>query len=510
MEETDVCYPTHISFALQPAIPDGCPAKALPPSQRQHIALQALAETQSITDLADEADVSRKFVYQQITSADRALEDAFAPEAADDKVRFYLPVTKQWLSQLYLGLVLICHSSVRGVVELMRDVFNYQVSVGTVHNTVHAAVAPARALNHAQDLSRAGVGLHDEIFQSNQPVFVGSDAPSTYFYLLSREEHRDADTWGVRLLELQERGFKPLYVVADAGNALRAGLAEVFPDVCCRSDVFHALMEVQEVVTNLENRAYEIMTIYADLVRKIARRKEQGQYPNRLWIQQRIDATQKQAQTIALADDVALLARWLHYDVLGLAGPAHADRRALYDFIIAELKARAPQAQHLLGPLVTYLKGQRDDLLAFAAQLDADFAALAATFAIAPEQVRALFAVQTLAPDSPQRWRRDAPLRCLLGDRYFPLSRALDAVRRRTVRASSLVENLNSRLRNYFFLRRHLGNDYLALLQLFLNHRRYLRSECPERVGKSPAELLTGQRHPHWLELLGFTRFSRN
>jgi hypothetical protein len=510
MEETDVCYPTPISLALQQAIPNGCPAKALPPSQRQHLALRALAGTQSITDLADEADVSRKFVYQQITIADRALDDAFTPQAADDEVLFCLPVTKQWLSQLYLGLVLICHSSVRGVVELMRDVFNYQVSVGTVHNTVHGAIAPADALNHAQDLNRAGVGLHDELFQSNQPVFVGIDAPSTYCYLLSREEHRDADTWGVRLLELQERGFNPMYVVADAGNALRAGLAEVFPDVCCRSDVFHALMEVQEVVTNLENRAYEVMTIYADLVRKIARRKQQGQYPNRLWIQQRIDATKKQAQTIALADDVALLARWLHYDVLGLAGPTHADRLALYDFIVAELKARAPQAQHLLGPLVTYLKRQRDDLLAFGAQLDADFAALAATFAIAPEQVRTLFAVQTLAIDSPQRWRRDARLRCLLGDRYFPLSQALDAVRRRTVRASSLVENYNSRLRSYFFLRRHLGNDYLALLQFFLNHRRFLRSECPERVGKSPAELLTGQRHPHWLELLGFTRFARN
>ena len=29
-----------------------------------------------------------------------------------------------------------------------------------------------------------------------------------------------------------------------------------------------------------------------------------------------------------------------------------------------------------------------------------------------------------------------------------------------TVRASSLVENLNSRLRSDFFLRRHLGPDY--------------------------------------------------
>jgi hypothetical protein len=510
MEETDVSYSIPAFLALQQAIPNGCPAKALPPSQRQHMALQALAGTQSITDLADEADVSRKFVYQQTVIADRALGDAFAPQAADDEVLFWLPVTKRWLSQLYLGLVFICHSPVRGVVELLQDVFDYQVSVGTVHNTVHAMVAPARDINHAQDLSRVGAGLQDEIYQSNQPVFVGIDARSTYCYLLSLEEHCDAHTWGVRLLELQDHGFNPIYVVADAGAALRAAQAEVFPDVCCRSDVFHAVMEVQEVVTKLENRAYETITICADLVRKIARDKQRGRYPNRSWIQQRSDATKKQAQTIALADDVAVLARWLHYDVLGLAGPTYADRLALYDFIVAELELRAPQAQYLLGPLATYLKGQRDDLLAFAAQLDADFAALAATFAIAPEHVRALFAVQTLDSDRPQRWRRDAPLRSLLGDRYFPLSQALDEVRRRTVRASSLVENYNSRLRSYFFLRRHLGNDYLTLLQFFLNHRRYVRSDQPERVGKSPAELLTGQSHPHWLELLGYKRFARS
>ena len=32
-----------------------------------------------------------------------------------------------------------------------------------------------------------------------------------------------------------------------------------------------------------------------------------------------------------------------------------------------------------------------------------------------------------------------------------------------------------------------------------LNHRLFVRSEHRERVGKSPKELLTGQRHAHWL-----------
>jgi hypothetical protein len=60
-----------------------------------------------------------------------------------------------------------------------------------------------------------------------------------------------------------------------------------------------------------------------------------------------------------------------------------------------------------------------------------------------------------------------------------------------TPRSSSLVESLNSRLRNYFTLRPHLGGSYLELLQFFLNHRRFMRSRVAERIGKSPRELLT-------------------
>jgi hypothetical protein len=73
-----------------------------------------------------------------------------------------------------------------------------------------------------------------------------------------------------------------------------------------------------------------------------------------------------------------------------------------------------------------------------------------------------------------------------------------------TPRCGSMVENLNSRLRNYFTLRRQLGGRYLELLKFFLNHRTFLRSRVPERVGKSPRQLLTGEAHPHWLTMLGF------
>ena len=142
--------------------------------------------------------------------------------------------------------------------------------------------------------------------------------------------------------------------------------------------------------------------------------------------------------------------------------------------------------------------------------LDQDLAELAVQFQLPVAALREVFNIEALELDSPARWPREAVLREQLGDRFFGVSVAVAELVDRTTRASSVIENLNSRLRGYFFLRRHLGPDYLALLQFFLNHRRFLRSERPERVGKSPAELLTGKSHPHWLEMLGHARFSRN
>ena len=108
---------------------------------------------------------------------------------------------------------------------------------------------------------------------------------------------------------------------------------------------------------------------------------------------------------------------------------------------------------------------------------------------------------------------RDGSVRCVAEGDPAELDAFVKAVQQamaQTPRASSIIENINSRLRNYFFLRRHIGHGYLDLLRFFLNHRRFLRSDRPERVGQSPAQLLRGQPTGHWLELLGYQRFCRN
>jgi len=485
-------------------------ARLLSTTTRQQLALDALAG-QTITTLANQNHVSRKFVYQQLHHAHHAIDQAFHPPATDPpQLLFWLPVTKPWLRQLVLGLTLVCHSSLRGVTELLADLFDYPLSLGSVHNILHQAVGTARRLNAQQDLAAVRIGAHDEIFQAGQPILVGADVASTYCYLLSAEEHRDADTWGVRLLELTERGFHPDATIADFAGGLRAGQAEALPDVPCRGDVFHALQTAIPLVRYLDNRAYEAIATRSRLQDRQARSEHRRGRKDLSLAGQLRYAREAETQALTLADEVAALIGWLRQDILAVPGPDYASRCALYDWIVAELRLREPLCPHKIRPVRCLLENQREGLLAFAQQLDQDLLGLAEEFAVPATLVEEVRQVLNLAPSRPERWQREKALWQRWGCRYGVVREAVAELLGKVVRASSVIENLNSRLRSYFFLRRHLGGDYLALLQFFLNHRRFVRSDHAERVGKSPAELLTGQPQPHWLEMLGYTPFSRN
>ncbi len=493
---------------LPAAVSIPCPAQQLPPQKRQELALQVLDGSQPVAQLARQHQVSRQFLYRQADTAQLALDHAFDPPPAAQEVLFHLPVTTSWLRQLILTLVLACHSPYRGVIALLRDLFDTETSLGTVHNVVQAAVARARAINDSYDLAAVRVGAHDEIFQAGHPVLVGVDTASTFCYLLSQEEHRDADTWAVRLLELAEHGFAPDAIVADFGTGLRAGQALALPQVPCRGDVFHLLRDLEQAVSYLENRAYDALEACARLEREQARVRQQGR-PAQGAAQRLRRARVACDPAIALADDVRLLGDWLRYDVLALAGPCHADRLVLYDFILAELQARVPACAHRLGPIYRLLKNRRDDLLAFARALDEELGQMAVAWGVAADGLRGLLNARCRDESDPVRWAEESAVRPQLRGWSHAACRAVDALAAGTVRASSLVENLNSRLRTYFSLRRHLGADYLDLLRFYLNHRVLERSERPERQGRTPAELLTGAVHGHWLELLGFRRFAR-
>ncbi len=258
-------------------------AARLPGGDRKELAIQALARSETVSDLAARHGVSRKFVYQQTHKADAALADVFSPATPDGEVLFELAVTKAWLRQVIVGLTLICRGSYRGVVEFLRDLLP------------------------------------------------------------------DAS--------------------ARCGSRCRTSATPCSPLPACS------------------------------------------------------------------------MASW------------------------PRSRKPTPSPNHSC---------------------------------VKPPSV-----LHRLPSTSPAYWQEWNRLRATMGGKFYVLFDAVSRAMADTPRSSSLVENLNSRLRTYFTLRRHLGGAYLDLLQFFLNHRCFMRSRRAERQGKSPRELMTGQRHPHWLTLLG-------
>lgn len=205
-----------------------------------------------------------------------------------------------------------------------------------------------------------------------------------------------------------------------------------------------------------------------------------------------------------------MLGRWLREDVLAVAGEDLAVRRQLFDFLVEQLAQREALCPHRIGPVRRMLQEQRESLLGFVGVVDEQLQQVSERLSIPMHLVREMVRLRALDPGGCLYWQRYQRLRRKLGRCWVEAERAVAEVLAGVVRSSSAVENLNSRLRCYFFLRRQLGEGYLELLRFYLNHHPYARSRRRQRVGKSPAELLGGQPHPHWLEMLGYELFSRN
>jgi hypothetical protein len=479
-------------------------AHTLGPSIRKGIALKILSGGKP-THVAEANDVSRKFVYAQVDIAKNAVDEAFSATTPDDeKVLFTVAVTKTLLRRMILALLLRCHAPYRGVLAFLEEVFGYFISLGSIHNIVKTATERALAVNASIPLDRVKVGLHDEIYQNKHPVLVGVDARSTFCYLLANEEHCDGTTWGYHLLDLQEKGLAPDSVVADQGKGHRAGFHEVYPNVPCFSDVFHILKDFGEVIRFYENRSasatQELSEVETKMIKLLLRHEKQSKFSRRLGV-----AREKQLHLSELASALRTLFEWLRLDILSIAGPCFEVRLELLNFVIEELQAR--ETTHpKVSSFRKKLENAKRDVLGFVDAVDSKLQQASSEHGLPVQQLEKIAIMLNCENSDSQRYKIESEVRSVLRNQFHIAVAIVQDILESTPRASSLVESVNSLLRNYFFLRREIGHGYLALLQFYLNHRVLTRSDRSHRVGKTPREVLTGEKHESWLDLLGFPK----
>lgn len=238
------------------------------------------------------------------------------------------------------------------------------------------------------------------------------------------------------------------------------------PGVPCDGDVFHILRDCQDLSRYLRRKAQAAGTRASKLEEKIAKAQAKGKsHPDAELLG---PLRQKEQEAIILATDVQTLVDWLYHDVFELAGPAYRVRRELLDFIIAELQRREEHSARI-ATVRRALKNQGEQLLAFSGHLDDKLAAIAQKADVPLYWVRQVCLLQRKSPQGSAYWQRWNELHQQLGHKFHLVITAVEGALAETPRSSSLVENLNSRLRGYFFLRRQLGGPYLELLRFFLN-----------------------------------------
>lgn len=122
----------------------------LPTQIRHEIALKSLRKEQPISTIATDYGCSRNTVYKQQSVAINAIDQAFNTSTDDDKVLFYVPVSKQTIYTMVVMLHLVCRSSFRGIITFLNSFLGFDISIGSITNIINRAAENADEINRSQ------------------------------------------------------------------------------------------------------------------------------------------------------------------------------------------------------------------------------------------------------------------------------------------------------------------------------------------------------------------------
>lgn len=475
----------------------------IPLPVKKEIALEAIKREHTIVEIARRYDCSRNTVYEQQEIALTAANNAFEKE---EDVLFYLPVTKDFIHATVVDLSIGCKVSTRDIVCHLENTLGYHLAVGSVTNILDAASDKASCINNSYDLSLIKDSAADELYHHNKPLLASVDIPSRFCPLLVHADDRDHQTWGIHLLDLQDRGYAPDVAILDGAKGLVKGHEVALPETKLRHDHFHCIMNMKDCGKFLKNKEASAATSAMKLYKKSISAKNEEK--KKEYSEEFAVVLSGCTDAEKIHESFKTLSSWLQYDVLQLAGHPPTERALLFDFIVSEMTTLAERHPHRIDDIVTMLKTQRNALLDVANELNDKFTKIATRHSLSIDVIWAICYIARYALDGFKYFEKSSELEALIGTKYDEVEDEVLRILEETHRCSSMVENFNSRLRPYLDKRKFISQKRLALIQFYLNHKPFMRSKHERLKNKSPAEALTGKAHKPYLEMLGF-RFSQ-
>ena len=476
-------------------------------STRFGIAVQMLDPSRPwglVTQLAEEYQVSRKFLYQQRDKAGTVLLAALAAQAPGPKpASGMLAVDTDHLRRSIVTLATAMPGSIRNIQACLELVLETHRSIGFISQTLKQAGEAASQQNRQLALPHPVLGEADEIFQGRNPCLTVVDGHSFAILYLSPQAQRDATTWGVSFLDLQEQGIRFQDVACDGARGIRSGMEQAELSVPLRPDLFHLLREASVLMRRLERQAYKAI----EQVDKVRRAEQEANMPKRrqgrpLEVEKSLaEAHAYQQQTINRYDWFM----WLHGEI----------RQALEPWTPTDMLVSTQQARETLRTAIVLLKELGDaNINAYAKKLAKHEDELLAPL---------VWLEQQLAPyrQSLDSQNLDSSMEATIIWAYrhweeleksgmenpyqgfppelHPVVEGFWQALSTFHRSSSLAESIHSWLRPYLQAHRGMPDWLTPLLQLYWNHHTFQRGK---RKGNTPLSLAGLDDVPTWSQVL--------
>jgi len=353
----------------------------------------------------------------------------------------------------------------------------------------------------------------DEIFSKTRPILITVDPVSSAILRMQLADTRNATEWKEHWECLFENGYYAIYLVSDEGTAMKSAKKEALNNVIHQPDTFHAVShQLGSWVNRLEQAAYKAIQKAYDCYDKL-----DSAISDHV-IDKTIDAYEQAekaaTQIIKLYDEyheyyVFLIKQLRLFDNDGnlrVRTEAESNIKLAVDLIMT-------LENNTINKTLMKITNLLPDLLAYfdsAATIVNDLKHIGISEAVLKNFCLA-WQYQKNMIKAKHKQRRNfyknkeketlAHIQQMLGEEYPAIVDIVYSKLDGIVQSSALVETINSIVRAYLnTTRNHISQNLLNLIMFYHNHRRY---NGGKRKGKTPLEILTGNKQQKdWIELL--------
>lgn len=461
-------------------------------------------------------DLSKRLVDRLHEASIQALPDS---QAAADA----LPaVNDERLKRTVLTAAFPGKIALRPLQQVLGEAFDETRSIGWISELL--AEAGARAGQVLDEVDYADMGpvmvLRDETFFQEHPILFMVDPVSGTILQAVVAPDRQADTWGLTLLNAQGQGVEIAGVVEDMARTYPKSLREAEVEVSVQKDLWHIQRDGSQLCLDLERAAFRATRQVMALEKKLCKAWQDDLFA------QYVAAVETEEKRY---EQHAAFVTWFDHlcdalEIVDLPSGAIRDKATNQWLLDASLKAmaaiendRVEQWLRTLGRHQTQMLTWMDWLASAMAPFQTQLAQVI-DHPLAQSQFVRLVAKEWRLRQALTNGHRHlstaarkttAILHSVLADRQplVTLAQQLSDLLDAACRTSSLVENLNGLLKQFLHNRRsfpsaqHLQN-YLNLFTLWQNMRVFQRGK---RQGMSPFQRAGIQMDTDdWLTLLGY------